>query len=57
MKAPPGDSFIFNHWGDNIGERRDNGLVYATFDAERLKRDRERFSPWRDADDFQLIID
>ncbi len=54
---PPGDSFIFNHWGDNIGERRDNGLVYATFDAERLKRDRERFSPWRDADDFQLIID
>ncbi len=54
---PRGDSFIFNNWGDDIAERRDNGIVYATFDAQRLSRDRQRFSPWQDADDFQLIID
>lgn len=54
---PRGDSFIFNNWGDDVAERTPDGIVYATFDAERLNRDRQRFSPWRDADDFKLIID
>lgn len=52
---PRGDSFIFNYWGKDIAEYRDNGLVYGTLDAERITRDRERFAPWRDADEFRLI--
>ncbi len=51
---PRGDSFIFNYWGKDIADYRDNGLVYGTLDATRMNRDRERFAPWRDADKFAL---
>ena len=52
---PVSDSFAFNHWGDDIAERTDSGIIYAEFDGERLRRDRMRFSPWRDADDFRIL--
>ena len=54
---PAGDSFIFNNWGDDVAERRNDGVVYSTFDAEKLNIDRRRFAPWRDSDTFKLIID
>ena len=47
----------FNNWGDNISDLRDDGTVYAVLNAEQLNRDRQKFAPWRDADDYQLIID
>lgn len=53
---PAGDSFIFNHWGDNIADRRDNGIVYAIFDGRQLDTDRKRFSPWMDADTFSIEL-
>lgn len=49
-----GDSFIFNHWGKEIGERREDGTVVGLLEADRLTKDRKRFSPWKDADDFTL---
>lgn len=52
-----GDSQAFNNWGDDIADRRNDGTVYAVLDAEQFNIDRKRFAPWRDADDFQLIID
>lgn len=51
---PPGDSFIFNHWGDDVASPDGDGTIYATFSARALTADRERFSPWRDADPFTL---
>ena len=54
---PADDSFAFNHWGDDIARRTPSGIIYCTFDSERLNRDRYRFSPWRDADSFTLLPD
>lgn len=51
-----GDSMVLNNWGDDISGHRCDGTVYATLNAERFNIDRQRFAPWRDADDFQLII-
>lgn len=51
-----GDSMVFNNWGDDVGTVETDGVVYATLDGEKLTQDRERFTPWRDADDFSLII-
>ncbi len=52
-----GDSMIFNNWGDNIGRLCSDGTVYATLDCEKFITDRQRFAPWRDADDFKLMVD
>lgn len=46
------DSFAFNYWGKDIAMRLDNGIIYCTLDGEKMKSDREKFSPWRDADYF-----
>ena len=51
-----GDSQIFNNWGDDVADRRDDGTVYSTLIAETFNRDRKRFEPWRDADDFEIRI-
>lgn len=51
-----GDSMAFNNWGDNISDLRKDGTVYAILNAEQLNRDRQKFAPWRDADDYQLIV-
>lgn len=51
---PTEDSFAFNHWGKEIAERTDSGVIYCEFDAAQLRRDRERFCPWRDADEFTI---
>lgn len=53
---PAGDSFVFNHWGDDIADRRDDGIVYATFNGAQLDADRKRFSPWMDADSFSIKL-
>ncbi len=50
------DSFVFNHWGKDISERTGSGIVYAMLEADKLTRDRERFSPWKDADEFSLEL-
>lgn len=52
-----GDSQAFNNWGDDIADRREDGTIYSILDAEQFNADRRRFAPWRDADDFKLIID
>lgn len=52
-----GDSQAFNNWGDDIADRRDDGTLYAILNAEQFNTGRKRFAPWRDADDFKLIID
>lgn len=51
---PSGDSFIFNCWGDDIAERRAGGLIYGHFDHKIFLHYREKFQPWRDADDFSI---
>ncbi len=52
-----GDSQAFNNWGDDIADRRDDGTMYATLHAEQFNIDRQRFAPWRDADDFKLYLE
>lgn len=52
-----GDSGAYSYWGTDISDRRDDGTVYAILKADEINRDRSRFAPWRDADDFKLIID
>lgn len=49
---PASDSFTFNYWGKEISTRDSGGLIYCTLDYEKMKMDRNRFSPWRDADAF-----
>lgn len=48
------DSYVLNHWGKDVGRRTGDGIVYAMLEADRLTHDRERFSPWKDADGFTL---
>lgn len=52
-----GDSQVFDHMGFDIADRQEDGTVYATFDHVKFNRDRSKFRPWMDADDFRLIID
>lgn len=54
---PSGDSFIFNCWGDDIAERRSDGIVYGHFDYKIFLNYREKFQPWKDADDFTINYD
>ncbi|MDE5745694.1 MAG: nitrilase family protein [Paramuribaculum sp.] len=49
---PAEDSFAFNYWGKDISVRLDNEIIYCTLDIEKMNIDRNRFSPWRDADSF-----
>ncbi len=49
-----GDSFIFNHWGVNVADYHDDGTIYGVLDADKITRDRDKFSPWRDSDSFEL---
>lgn len=51
------DSQIFDHMGQDIAERKDDGTLYATFLAKRFTHDRSKFRPWVDADKFRIIID
>ncbi len=46
------DSFAFNYWGKDIAMRLDNGIIYCVLNAEKMNADRNKFSPWRDADYF-----
>ncbi len=52
-----GDSQAFDFLGGDIAEHCNDGTIYATLSAERLNSGRQRFSPWRDADKFNIIID
>lgn len=49
---PVEDSFAFNYWGKDISVRDASGVIYCSLDGEKQINDRERFSPWRDADSF-----
>ena len=51
-------SHIFDHRGYDITEKENGrGLICATLDGGKLDRDRLRFAPWRDQDDFSLFVD
>lgn len=51
----PEASVILDHWGKDVSQHdAESGIVYGTLDAERIVRDRKRFSPWKDADDFTI---
>lgn len=48
---------IYDHWGKSVGKTDTTmSVVSATFEAARINRDRQRFAPWRDADDFKLYV-
>ncbi|MDE5837722.1 MAG: nitrilase family protein, partial [Paramuribaculum sp.] len=49
---PVEDTFAFNNWGKEICTNCESGIIYCTLDGEKLMLDRERFSPWKDADTF-----
>ncbi|MDE6049908.1 MAG: nitrilase family protein [Paramuribaculum sp.] len=49
---PAEDSFAFNYWGKDISVRPDSGIIYCILDGERMDIDRNKFSPWLDADSF-----
>lgn len=51
-----GDSLALDYWGKEIGQLHPDGTVTATLDGERLRRDRQRFDVWRDADNFELLL-
>ncbi len=51
------ESWIFNELGKEISYTAANGIVYGIFDAASFNKSRERFTPWRDADHFELTID
>ncbi|MCH5319695.1 MAG: nitrilase family protein [Paramuribaculum sp.] len=53
---PSGDSFIFNCWGDDIAERRADGIIYGHFDYKIFLHYRDKFQPWLDADKFSIKI-
>lgn len=53
---PQGDSLVFNNWGDDISDRRNDGTVYAELNADTFNNDRRRFQPWRDADSFRIDL-
>lgn len=46
------DTLAFDNWGKDIAIRSDDGVIYCSLDRDKLNLDRERFSPWRDADTF-----
>lgn len=50
-----GESYIFDNWGKSIGMPNADGSVYARLNGPQLDKDRGRFDPWRDADEFTLI--
>lgn len=49
------DTVALDNWGKEISDRRDDGTVYATLNAEKFNTDRLRFTPWRDADNFTFL--
>lgn len=52
----PTQTIVLNHWGKEISDRRDNGIVYAILQADKFNSDRAHFAPWRDADNFKITI-
>lgn len=51
-----GESLVFNNWGKDVADRRDDGTIYATLNAAQFSTDRHRFAPWRDADNFTIDL-
>lgn len=49
-----GDSLAFDESGKNVSERRDDGTIYCIMNAWQLNRNRHKFTPWRDADKFNI---
>lgn len=51
------DIVIYDHMGRDVSDRsrKDSGIIYSVFDADKLKRDRSRFTAWRDVDRFELL--
>lgn len=51
-----GDSMALNHWGDDVSQRCEDGTIYALLNADQFNTDRHKFQPWRDADDFKIVL-
>ena len=50
-----GHTFALNDWGDNINQPcPKTGIIYATVELDKLRRHREKFPIYRDADTFRL---
>lgn len=52
-----GDSQALDFLGGDIADLRDDGTIYALLNAEQINKSRQRFTPWQDADKFNIIID
>jgi len=50
-----GMAMIVDYEGRPIGETRDPGFVYAVLERDRIDASRQRFTAWRDADDFNIF--
>ncbi|MDE7410419.1 MAG: nitrilase family protein [Paramuribaculum sp.] len=56
-KYQEGDSWIFNESGMEISYTGEDNIIYGILDAAKFNSTRNRFTPWRDADSFNLILD
>lgn len=52
-----GDSQALDFLGGNIADQRKDGTIYAQLCAEKINKGRKYFTPWRDADKYEIIID
>lgn len=50
------DTLAFDCHGKEIGDFSADGILYVTLDADRLNTARSKFTPWRDADNFELRL-
>ncbi|MCM1292122.1 MAG: hypothetical protein NC111_00165 [Bacteroides sp.] len=46
------DTVAYDDWGKPTGRRAADGTLYVELDAKKLNADRDRFTPWADADNF-----
>lgn len=51
-----GESLIFDNWGRKIGKYREDGCVYAILEFDKFNAARNYFTPWKDADAFQIDV-
>jgi predicted amidohydrolase len=47
-------SYIFDHMGKDISEKVSDEIILATLLKEPLKKYRESFPVWKDADSFSI---
>lgn len=52
----PTDTLAFDCNGKETGSFAPDGTLYVELDADKLNIARSRFTPWRDADDFEILL-